>query len=1122
MGNTPSVEAPKGSRTAQKLSKPRTGNPTTAGLLIPNGVSDIIRRPPSTTGRRLSLPYNTPVSSPLLPESGYSAVDDDLAASCTAAAHIEDCSHPSLLQADPEGALHQRSQSVGAVISSNRSRCMSWTGSTYFGADEGYEQAQFGVPPGLPRNLSQSSINYDLSSYEAKRLLNLVGGAPFEDQSVASESQFHAALSRRQSYTPSYHPTHSDTVAPVPRTESDASLYTPMRRRSLLTPGVATRPAPVDPIVPLKRQIKESLPPIQARRDSLDSTRAGFLSIPPPSFNPSLMPRAHTPCEAEYKQTGAFKHGTLRITNGSPARTPVWEAADEALRADTSSTPQNGYFDTARQVQDKENVESDGNQWSIPPCPVSASPIGSANNIPAVAGEQEAAIPFLPELKLTMSPFSIDEIEQGSPELQTTSKHTAIEDELFEDGSQDFDDEVLSLCLNHETKPRSFPLAQSLDRPKRKEIIRLDSGIVASPMSSTPHKSLSKADSGYSSSVSIRSLSSKRNGQKDVDHSRNLEAISTQNPPFEHEKSPGNTLMPACSATVDPGKVRSQAPSRDETPPPVPQKDHNRAEEPAFTLAIDSDTLQPIQSSINEASKSSHRSVSSQDDPSTPTSTLSIGNARKPGRLQRLLSGARGPLAVHVTHALDRNIHVPPVPHAVQEKLHERAGSSPDVENFQEGNDACNDSRKLTVTSKPPVVCNNESTNQATDDGPTVRTDREKPRGLKSSFHIHSLSSTLTRAASSVMTKNPILRKQTLTKAKVNDQDTTNAGWETSAESTQAPTETSRRHRKDVAIVNSVPLASTRGRSWYGAPKVKKGRSNSVSTPSYDEASLNSLTGQGEHDTSALRKTLFSGQHPVSRTPPPVSMKTRNMGPLRVPPPIRPRSTPPVNSGGLPLSRKPSREGVQSYPPYNYPTNANHASLSRRSSQESLYAYSAAQIQAYINQPSQTINAVPVRPFSVQPHQGKYWAPGGIPNTKFGSAPSREPSFDHSRRNSLASQSSQRSTLSNRHPWPHYPSYDAPTLRHRSSYDGYSFQTLQNYGPNHGVYPLLTHVNGQPYLLGAQPMLPQPDQYQNHARYGSRGHLRHHSLDQYGNPAPYRVLHSYNSPAYKGVPIWSS
>ncbi|GAW15520.1 hypothetical protein ANO14919_049330 [Xylariales sp. No.14919] len=1121
MGNTPSAEAPgKGSRATQKLSKPRIGNPTTAGLLNTNGVSDIIHRPPSTAGRRISLPYNsTPAPSPRHPET-ENAVVDDLVASHEASPLAEDFSTRSLFQSDPQGALCQGGQGVAVVAGSSHGRRMSRTNSVYMGADEGYEQAQLGHAVSLPRNTSRSSVNYDLSSYEAKRLFNLVDASPFEDRPIASESQLQGGLSRQQSYTPAYHPSHSDATAPLPRTDSGTSLYTPMRRRSLMTPGVATRPALVD-IVPPKIQTKPSPPPMASGDDHMESMGVRFLSVSHASFDPSLMPRAHTPCEADYKQTGAFKHGTLRITNGSPARTPAWEASDDELCSNSPpiSLGRGGYFDAGSQTQEQ-HADPDSS-----PCPLSPT---SASHLATVTGDREAALGLLPELKLTVSPLSIGEIQPGLSELQTTSKPTAIEDELFEDGSPEFGTEFLNLRLEYDAKSPSFsPSAPSaaLDERKRKEINRSDSGIVTSPMSGVPHKTLSKADSGYSSSVSTRSSSSKHNGRREVDHFRNPEAVSPQYSTFEHVKVSSNISIPPRSATVGPLEVQPQSPSFDEPPPAVPEKDGQTKVLRRATTSFDDScmptrksTLLPNRISASETPKLSLHSALNPNSPS-PVSTLSVGNARKLGKLQRFLSGARAPLTVHVTHNLDKDISVPPVPREVREKMHERAGLSPNsIESSLGSKEAWKDDCQSTVVHNPSLNHEHDSTTRAAQiHDSSARTDQDKMRGFKSGFHIHSIGATITRAASSVMGKNPISRRSLLSRVKPDDVDANCLALGNPDMTTRNLSGTSQWHQEGSKSINSLSPPFTGERRRYGGQAATNGRSNSLSASIgdlnpriYDDARRSSPASQSERHAIAFQKPSFPGQYSVSGTPPPVSMKTRSMGPLRVPPPIRPRSTPPTRSGALTLSRKPSREGIQSYPPYHYPTNPNHATLSRRSSQEGFYNYSTAQIQAFLNQPSPAPGAV---------SRG----PGGITNPKYGMAPSREPSFDHSRRNSLASQTSHRSALSSGQPWPQYLPRDTPALKHRSSYDGYPFQTWQGYGQENGSHPP-SRRNGQMYVSNhssSQPVHYQPQQYQQHARYASHGHYRHHSLDHNGFPMPYRVLHSYNSPAYRGVPIWS-
>jgi hypothetical protein len=151
MGNSPSVEAPrKGSRAPQKLSKPRIGNPGTAGLLNPNGNSDVISRSTSTRGRRLSQPHgSTPAPSSRHPGTETTAVGDLIASNRDSAPG--DFLSTSFPKPDlPRGSLQhrsQRSQSVGLVAGSNHGRLISRSNSIYMGVDEGNEQAQPSLTP---------------------------------------------------------------------------------------------------------------------------------------------------------------------------------------------------------------------------------------------------------------------------------------------------------------------------------------------------------------------------------------------------------------------------------------------------------------------------------------------------------------------------------------------------------------------------------------------------------------------------------------------------------------------------------------------------------------------------------------------------------------------------------------------------------------------------------------------------------------------------------------------------------------------------------------------------------------------------------------------------------------
>jgi hypothetical protein len=124
-----------------------------------------------------------------------------------------------------------------------------------------------------------------------------------------------------------------------------------------------------------------------------------------------------------------------------------------------------------------------------------------------------------------------------------------------------------------------------------------------------------------------------------------------------------------------------------------------------------------------------------------------------------------------------------------------------------------------------------------------------------------------------------------------------------------------------------------------------------------------------------------------------------------------------------------------------------------------------------------------------------------------------------------------------------------PPLRHRASYDGYSSQRrLSQYGyppsmsngytapvkPAHQYYDGRRHSRGGQLDAASTWSRSQADaaagqRYQGgggqyYYQHVPRGHYRNRSLgDRSGGRAlnpPYRVLHSYNSPAYRNAPIW--
>ena len=316
------------------------------------------------------------------------------------------------------------------------------------------------------------------------------------------------------------------------RTTSDPALYAPIRRRSLLAHGVATRASYVEPdpprSVPLKAELPQDMQNYYYNPSKPTSSPLSDLAMRAP--NPAFAtdgPRAETPTEFHYGHLGGF-NGTLRITNGAASPAP------SSHRRSTSLGAEEDYFEARNSVESSHhhNLSQRSNTISVsadtvrPPWIVrSESPLRnshdaqfkpltiqtqmpqdslfSASNFEeerklfkrteSPTKAQELANEYMQDLAL--SPFSFETSPPLSPQFQATSKHTAMEDDLFE---PEPDTPRPSSDLEGRM-PRSFdsgyvggepsPPAEEIKKPRE-----------AAP------KPLAKADSGYSSNVSLRSF----------------------------------------------------------------------------------------------------------------------------------------------------------------------------------------------------------------------------------------------------------------------------------------------------------------------------------------------------------------------------------------------------------------------------------------------------------------------------------------------------------------------------------------------------------------------------------------------------------------------------------------
>ncbi|KAH9889244.1 hypothetical protein F4778DRAFT_398242 [Xylariomycetidae sp. FL2044] len=1156
MGNTPSVEAPRGGpRTAQKLSKPKTGNPATAGLLSSNGPSDSSRRP--SIARRMSLPYgSTPAPSPLFSEA-ESEVGTDQVNDKKASRFPRQLFRSRSSQETPQS--RRRNHSVGPS-DMPQSRRLSRANSVNMGPEASYDHAHLHIHGSMSLNTSRTSVNYDMFSYESRRLLNLVEEPMHEDNSIASDSHFQASdISCRNSNTPQ--PQSTGPTASLPRSNSDISLYAPMRRRSLMTPGLATRTGQPSLAPPLPRH-RYSLPSTPARRDSLESMGADMLQVHPYFQNPESIPRALTPCEAEYKQTGAFKHGTLRITNGSPATSPAADADDMIKGSQSRIGHPDGYFDESEASSgalESEMVKAcrpaAGPAAKAPSRSISPSPINTSfteadgrETLPVslAAGKtsQNVASPtFLPNLSL--SPSSMNDTQPMSTKLQTTSKHTAVEDELFEDEYAQSAAEILDVRIDPNAKslpPRPRLIAEARNS---REISRSDSGVVATPTSEYSNKHLSKADSGYSSNVSLRSLSAKPSGSERAVHQEvDASGVSDSHDGASMDLSP---KISTGSSGGTPDVVVSR-PSTELLPPPVSKKDDqttgpvnprlpkecSSAARPAVRMFSLSSSTSPPNAPSSDIG---HQPISGNGErpeasPTSPTSSahstsLSISSApRKSGKLQRLLSGSRVPLTAHATHPSEET-GVPPVPKDIKARLHEHAGLVPIHSKKFSLRPEPSKETLGTIMSVGSLEAHYE--NHATIQGleTTIESDLrdDKKAHDRAVAQFQSISSSIHRAASSVLTRKALIKKPVFVQQKTeSSKGEPRPLWlfrRGSAGQLAAQEENAKRVIEPVLAESYFASASEQTSYTIPHPRTISSRTSTMSQRSEWNGPPEVLS------PTALGPPPIPANFKVSRSSPPVSMRTRNAGSLLVPPPLRPQSTPPgtfVPYGTSSLSRKSSREGIQSYPPATNPFLPTNGSLSSQSSREHIQSYP-------FNQPNPH--------YTGQPHLGTHRSMNFHPHSQENRSRSRErridtdlpcsrrSSVDTSRQNSFTSQSSRRSAPIIR-PGQSQPPHPK-ALRHRSSYDEESFIEQQLYVQDtSGPYPSMRRSNTPlpphvPDQWNGRPMPPHMQQWDQPIRYPPyvpRGHHRHRSLDQKTNAVPYRVLHSYNSPAYRNAPIW--
>ncbi|TAQ88817.1 hypothetical protein B7494_g2848 [Chlorociboria aeruginascens] len=449
------------------------------------------------------------------------------------------------------------------------------------------------------------------------------------------------------------------------RTQSDLELYVPIRRRSLLQHGVATRNSFIE------NTSHQSLPS-QIKHE--DDMRDSYYNPPNPTSSPLSnlavlttglettqdMPRTETPDDLHY--IGAFKLGTLRITNGAASPVPSDRVATPVDYV--SSTPQDSAVILDVKSQPFSTSDSKKAPWTIrteSPLRQTYSELEANEQPPIQAPEllftrpdssDCPSVDFVREYVQDMprSPFSFQDSPPLSPGLQTTSKHMAVEDDLFE-------------IESGTAAERAQPPPRSVDSGFQDGISPHPNPALRRPKDLPPIP-LTKADSGYSSNASIRSF------RKEPQPSSSLSDQVGPPPPPKEKEPVSRARVPSSTYSIASASSRQTSSSRERPRLPHDAREPNSVAQQKPKVLVR--TNNPRQLSLPSYADLVGEGTTPIDSP-----TSENGSSRwRGGWKQR--SQSQPPQQVFTVQAMPSDgLFIPPVPADVSRKLEERVDRFP-------------------------------------------------------------------------------------------------------------------------------------------------------------------------------------------------------------------------------------------------------------------------------------------------------------------------------------------------------------------------------------------------------------------------------------------------------------
>ncbi|KAM0307454.1 hypothetical protein ACHAPM_000173 [Fusarium culmorum] len=473
------------------------------------------------------------------------------------------------------------------------------------------------MPVAVPRD----STGYNTRAAEPKLLLGAKEKLPSEP--ITSKFKIHSDEAG-QDVTDDNNNAYHSAGSSISRTNSDVSLYMPMRRRSVVqTPGVATRAHHSNPPVSAKSSFRKSLPPTpsQSRHNSIESGMARRMSMPTtiPSQTHSSG-RAVTPVEANYKQLGGMKFGSLRITNGAPVTSPVPEndVKQQGASKSTLATPCADCFD--EQAINPTNLVNEG--------------LNTAETRSMTTGKVTAQVP-----------------SSVAEHLGNTDKSRTGHGQMSENGNAvSFPvAEVLHLKEDTNSKPDPKKMHLDLEHKMLRGLTRSDSGFIPSPSSEKTQRTASRNDSGYSSNVSLRSLPSLRSGftEKNTMATEKLDIdVSGMSSPSDSNSARTSSLVPSQTRNRLPIHLEVPLSSVDDDTSTSPTSPTSPTSRPFSPFAIGSrirlSSLKSTRSFEPRVSSTATTSILlAKSDDNSQLSAITPDVTRGGSKISRFLNGSR-------------------------------------------------------------------------------------------------------------------------------------------------------------------------------------------------------------------------------------------------------------------------------------------------------------------------------------------------------------------------------------------------------------------------------------------------------------------------------------------------